>query len=137
MATIATRVSRGAKLLDVERPDWYKTVDADSLEMESVTYCILGQTFKKSARLSKYENGYDVAMRTLNVDESSYYGFDAGSYSNEAATNREFCALDNAWRRQIGRRYLREGKKLVGSTGHRWSGEWQPAALREKGAESE
>lgn len=38
-------VRRGAKLLDREKPDWFKLVDLDRLNLDSSLTCILGQVY--------------------------------------------------------------------------------------------
>jgi hypothetical protein len=45
MLTFAERVANGVKLLDEKLPEWREHVDPEILQMDSLSDCILGQTY--------------------------------------------------------------------------------------------
>lgn len=89
---IPDNVSRGAELLDKNRPDWWLKIDLEKLDMESCCYCILGQLFLT----------YGEALRRLNIhsyDED--FGFDGNA---GAGRNLILESLDLEWRALIAKR---------------------------------
>ena len=66
-------VTRGARLLDEQHPDWWQKVNTDTLRMASCTECVLGQV------LGGFWTGMDV-IKQANPHtpiDPSLYGFDA------------------------------------------------------------
>lgn len=79
------RVKRGAKVLDRERPGWFKqaTVKLSKLDLSSSCKCVLGQVFEDDATGSEYD-GYDAGLRLIAVQADPYnwaemHGFDTPS----------------------------------------------------------
>jgi hypothetical protein len=45
IANLEKYVKAGAKLLDSHRPDWFKHIDLETLDMKDVRKCVLGQVY--------------------------------------------------------------------------------------------
>ena len=111
--SMVSRVKRGADLLDEQLPDWYKRIDTAELQMERYDRCILGQTFKDW--LSPEGGGsYLRGLRALGIQEGSghRYGFDLDHAHDE--DDSSYGTLARYWSRAIGRRLIRDGKRLTG-----------------------
>lgn len=90
-AKVLTPAQRGAKLLDMKRPGWWKDQDDGGkinlryLQLESGGQCILGQEYRAEAIAERNQgNGFMVGRHKLNiVGEDSYYGFSASGGMDE------------------------------------------------------
>ena len=93
--TRATRVQRGIKLLDEQRPNWCDKINLQRLDLHSPYLCVLGQVFgtvkqgkMPTARLaSSGVPGFDKGKDILNLThpETVSYGFNT---ENEQAFQR-------------------------------------------------
>jgi hypothetical protein len=89
--TAAVYAKAGATLLDEHRPDWWRGVDLDALDIKDTQFCMLGQVYGDFARGAKAlfgdwtQNGVSPVMT---------HGFDACSYTG--ARN-----LEGAWRDEV------------------------------------
>lgn len=86
------KVARGALLMDEIFPDWYKHVDTKTLDISSISACVLSQVF----------GGYITALEAIDghrgdwmdVDQQVDHGFDGDDI-------RELLDLTNLWILQI------------------------------------
>lgn len=76
---------RGVTLLDTVRPSWYRSVNPETLIMESTCLCVLGQL---------YGNFYE-AEQELGLTAPWRYGFDGD------ADGHDFTRLNKLWRDEI------------------------------------
>lgn len=104
MSDITERVERGAALLDGKRPDWWREIDLDRLDIGSRCGCIIGQ-LAGLTQASDRGLTYEWATRQLDVGYSDEIpmGFEAPT-TREYGSNRaptiaaEYAALTEAWR---------------------------------------
>ena len=91
-----TRARKGAKYMDVVRPEWYKEVSPDTLEMSNASVCILGQTF----------SDYWEALERLDItDEMAVsLGFIAAGRFDYNKSEVEFECLTHAWQNELMKR---------------------------------
>ena len=90
-------VTRGAEMLDRQRPEWYREIDMARLNIASGKDCICGQLF----------GDYGVGARELGVTgEPHNYGFTGGAF-------RPIPELNEAWREAVANRILAAMKELV------------------------
>ena len=97
-----TNARKGAALLDVERPDWFRLIDTEALNMEGAWSCILGQLY----------GDFETGMLSLNLRvwgmsiDSFNYGFnlhyDSPDYLN--ADGESWALLEIAWIQLINER---------------------------------
>lgn len=90
--SIADRVAKGVQILNENKPDWRECVDADTLVMESLDDCILGQVF----------NGWGAGTNALGITGDrylqTYYGFDLSEDEYLSELSQEFWdELEGAW----------------------------------------
>jgi hypothetical protein len=79
------RVSRGAMLLDRERPDWAYEINLETLDLRDYEFCIVGQLWGR----------YSQGLYELRVDDEGelVYGF-----SHDAPPHHdEWAMLNEAW----------------------------------------
>jgi len=88
-SNVSEVVYAGMKLLGRFIPNWRRLIDADTLDLASTRYCILGQVF------GSYSSGleYLAAMSGESVDEE-WYGFCA----DEDTTSLE---LTDEWKKRL------------------------------------
>jgi hypothetical protein len=92
MINYQEQVSRGARLLDVERPDWRNEIDVNALDMHKHGSCVLGQLY----------GSYLIGDRIL--CEPNLSAIDHGfSLSGDPHPNpsKNWEELANAWRAEI------------------------------------
>lgn len=114
-------VKKGAKLLDKEKPNWYKRwrLSLSSLNMESCNTCVLGQNYaadfrracQKGEADSYLGSPYELAEGMLGV-EGSQFGFDS-FYDPKAGQWVEYDALQHQWELEIQRRRKADKEKKV------------------------
>jgi hypothetical protein len=90
---LSTRVRRGVRLLDREKPGWERKIDLDRLDLGHTCNCVLGQVYGNYDR-ALYELDGDVAERPEN------FGFDDDNLLYRTLTDR--------WRGFIRRRLARK-----------------------------
>jgi hypothetical protein len=91
--TIATRVARGAALLDDRVPGWYDDIALKSLDQESISDCVLGQTF------GSFPSGMEALFDgRCSADDSAPHGFGA---THPTPVPNEFELLNIEWERVI------------------------------------
>lgn len=54
-----------ARLLDVARPGWFRELDLDDLNMDSMDDCVLGQLYADFARPDGHDTGFSYGFATL------------------------------------------------------------------------
>lgn len=80
---------KGASLLDRIKPDWFKAIDQDKLDIGSFKYCILGQLF----------GSWSAGKKALQTKNSGVYGFAPPTFFS-CFSHR----LDDVWKEQIQQR---------------------------------
>lgn len=95
-------VARGVAVLDAVKPDWRESIDLETLSMETLDECILGQVF------GGYTTGCErFGISCTQTDEyrwlQSNLGFDLPEsvYYGETSVSSAFWALTNEWIKQI------------------------------------
>jgi hypothetical protein len=89
-----TDVARGARLLDQKRPDWYRDINIDTLDMGVCYDCILGQLYRD------YGNGVHAVLAI--TDEPANYGFSIHrEYGEPPASEKEWKLLADVWIKEI------------------------------------
>lgn len=96
--TIAERVAKGAALLDVKTPGWWRRIDLSRLDMNCAERCVSGQS------LGDYHESA-TEMFGDDWDAPAAHGFNAaGGERNWVEWESEMAGLDAEWRRVIGAR---------------------------------
>src|SRR5690606_23228961 len=80
-------IQDGLKLINQKNPEWFKKIDLDILDMNSVDHCILGQVY----------GGYEKGKQEIGIDNGIYYGF-APEY---AYRDPQKCSLTQEWKEAI------------------------------------
>ena len=95
---LTTRVVRGAEYLDTRYPGWYAEIDLETLDLDSMSSCIIGQ-LSQVHHETPYTPGYDPNLGfDLNRDE-----YLSGSVSRQEAWD----ALNQLWTDEVeARRFL-------------------------------
>lgn len=65
VADYVTAVLDVAALLDVARPNWFRVLDLNLLNMDSLERCVLGQLYASRTRPDGYANGYELGYDEL------------------------------------------------------------------------
>jgi hypothetical protein len=107
--SIAKRVAQGAALLDKKRPNWWREIDVDSLDIQSTCGCVLGQLGRTAFPMAQHPYDGGLFLVGLPSYHSRAYGFDVSSDADEAATideedrlaRNEYTALTAEWKRVI------------------------------------
>ena len=76
---IAKRVARGVALLDYQLVNWEHQIDVNTLDMDSVELCIVGQLFEDRVKTSPffdYRAGLYVLLRGAPSEIRAKYGSD-------------------------------------------------------------
>jgi hypothetical protein len=110
----ALLVERGAALLDEKRPDWWRDIDLERLELRSPCNCVLGQigerVYGAATSINLYMDGLDLLR--LSPFQARDFGFDSDAdpfdhdlaADGETAVLAEYAALTEAWRGLIAAR---------------------------------
>lgn len=110
---LAQRVKRGVKLLDKKVPGWRRVMrtHADQFKLSDPECCVLGTLEHYSARLralnKKYVVDYDCpdyhrAVRRLNLEFGSSYGFDNPcSSADQSENDRNWTTLQDLWKAEF------------------------------------
>lgn len=114
---------RGAKLLDKLDPKWFQHIDLKTLDLGSVSRCMLGQRYGDYSEgldqitdaLNEARIRFEKALREYSNDVSLaplYYGFEADAGNEWLGTNRQFgySILTEAWTREVEKRMPAEFK---------------------------
>ena len=99
-----TRVERGADYLDEIDPGWHRRVDPDTLELSSGSSCILGQLhgdFRMGLSRSQLINLSSAPRASLSPVS---YGFQCVSGVDDAAQDRDYVYLNQAWQEAVQQR---------------------------------
>lgn len=99
-----TRVGRGADYLDEVDPGWHRRVDPDTLELSSGSSCILGQLhgdFRMGLSRSQLINLSSAPRASLSPVS---YGFQCVSGVDDAAQDRDYAYLNQAWQAAVRQR---------------------------------
>lgn len=96
---LSIRVTRGARLLDQQYPDWRKLIDIEKLNMRSVKRCIVGQLLLDLPHelYTDYEDACKSHLGLYTREEREKHGFEL-----ENSRIREYPLLDKAWILEIG-----------------------------------
>jgi hypothetical protein len=97
MNAFTERVGRGAALLDERRPDWWRLVDLDRLDIGSPCDCIAGQLYMGGGNYRNWTMVMDSLGLHAEADEAAH-GFDGPGLTGD------YTALTEAWRTLIARR---------------------------------
>lgn len=117
-SSVDAYVDRGVALLDRERPDWWRYVDASTLDVQDEYSCPLALVLKTD---------YRSAVRSLGLDDLAAYrhGFNAvwryrrlWPFAGPVAQLR-YRALTIAWRRVVRQRQRAELDRVVASLDER------------------
>lgn len=94
--TLGRRVSKGIKLLDKVKPDWWKKIDLRTFDMGEANYCVLGQSF----------GNFFSGLKHLNLTEekSIKYGLQASDMG--FGNDKEYSDLAELWLMEIGKRQV-------------------------------
>jgi hypothetical protein len=112
MTNLATRIHRGAALLDEHCPGWIDKIDLPSLQMSNGYQCILGQL---------YDRDYWSGLVGLGLDRDWWaevdYGFQVDRRQLSSRTERSKGAaygnLTRGWRQYIQGRRTTEPQPLA------------------------
>lgn len=72
-ATHQQRVANGVRLLDAERPDWWKVIDLSTLDINSAETCILAQL---------HDGDYIIGRLKMGIVCTWAYGFSGDGLSD-------------------------------------------------------
>jgi len=101
-----TRVERGAAYLDEIDPGWHRRVDPDTLELSSGSSCILGQLhgdFRMGLSRSQLIDLSSAPRASLSPVS---YGFQCVSGVDDAAQDRDYAYLNQAWQEAVQQRQV-------------------------------
>lgn len=88
-------VANGIRLLDEKEEGWREKIDLDTLYINSLSFCVLGQIY--SSANSDIPFMYGVYKLGINELDISFYGFAMNEFFG-------FVELNDEWRRQLGLR---------------------------------
>lgn len=101
------RVERGAHLLDLRAPGWWRHVDTNRLDTSSVRDCVLGHLVRRRVIRPVYPGTHWehtlLAVDVAGPSQTVSYGFDAPATANYA---RNCEIIDASWRREIDARRM-------------------------------
>lgn len=109
------RVRRGAAYLDDVDPGWYRRVDPTTLELSSGSSCILGQLhgdFRMGLSRSHLINLSSAPRASLSPVS---YGFQCVSGVDDAAQDRDYTYLNQAWQEAVRQRHADDAVTEAGS----------------------
>ncbi len=110
-ADAEARVTRGALYLDSVRPNWFKEIIVETLELKDPCCCIIGQLTG-----GWYPNQLGIGYRDsiwygMNLDEPGWEAFSIGPFGG---TMRQwYQPLQNAWIAAIATRLVAEMEKTI------------------------
>lgn len=102
--TVDERVAKGAELLERRYgPGWREKINPRTLRMDNACKCILGQLYGGEA-VNLDESGYTYGIRRLRLRVAWAYGFVTEDFAaDDAKQDREYKALEKAWRAELKR----------------------------------
>lgn len=97
--------ARGAARLDVRRPNWFKEIELNNLDMSSGCKCICGQLYGEYSEKSvaAVVGGWVRRLVRTNYDHiASKYGFFVPEeIDNKYYGSTPWSRLENAWKREV------------------------------------
>ena len=87
----------GMEILDEYKPGWEGLIDPETLNLESCSFCVLGQVY----------GDYDAGKVELNLHKGNEHGFDVGK-----GDSRHYSLLTRAWLRVISKRLTSKLNKI-------------------------
>lgn len=126
MSNYAERVAAGIAVLNENKPGWHDFINLDTLDLCSLSECVLGQVFGSyiagtdelsisscdELSISSHSdvNGEEVDGRRLQGD----YGFDlhVGEYTSGENVGYQFKRLTDEWIRQIKALSMKPGSRI-------------------------
>lgn len=99
-----TRVQRGAAYLDDIDPEWYRRVDAETLELSSGSSCVLGQLhgdFRRGLSRSQLINMSSAPRASLSPVS---YGFKCVHGVSDEVQEQDYAHLSRAWQDAVRQR---------------------------------
>jgi len=115
LANARERVRRGAQYLDEHDPDWYRSVNPESLELSDGSHCVLGQLhgdFRLGLGRAHMINLSSAPRANLSPVS---YGFRCRQDVPDAWKDRDYELLNRAWREEI--RHRQEPAEREGPSG--------------------
>lgn len=74
---VATRVAKGAALLDERKPGWVGLIDLSTFDLSCTDRCILGQLYRNDGPDDGFWNGLKIlGLEDENLDGGADEGFD-------------------------------------------------------------
>lgn len=68
-------VAKGAAWLDTRCPEWFREIKVERLNLDSPTFCVLGQTARcllgEKPNGRALRGGYDIVLETLGIRDKS------------------------------------------------------------------
>lgn len=97
---LAENVARGAQLLDTRVPNWFNTLDLDTLDLYSCDACVIGQLYTEFADgISALTGSHDFRERSA---FATTHGFDLFREArSERAVYAGFKVLRDLWVTEI------------------------------------
>lgn len=105
---VRERVARGAAYLDDIDPEWYRRVDAETLELDDGRHCVLGQLhgeFRLGLGRSHLISLSSAPRASLSP---TAYGFKCVEGVPDAWQRRDYALLDEAWMEAVRRRQMED-----------------------------
>lgn len=100
----SNRVRAGAIVLDEHRPEWFKEIDTEELNMTMYTKCIIGQLFKIGYMEVNPWTQFVNALNTLGIEgeqESRSYGFSEDDGDSGWRTLKGLWLAEIEWRKSL------------------------------------
>lgn len=94
---VRERVERGANYLDEVDPEWYRRVDAETLELEHRDHCVLGQLHGEFRLGLGRSNLISLSSAPRASLSPTAYGFKCVEGVSDEWQQRDYALLDEAW----------------------------------------
>lgn len=99
----AAAVSKGAKWLDIQEPDWFGSVVTSILNMHDYYYCVYGQVFGDFYNFDlnnlTYRDMFNMGFTI--VPENVYYNDEAPGRTHYSSDNPDWDILRDFWISEI------------------------------------
>lgn len=109
-------VDKGCDLLDNVKPDWYKYIDPQYLNVADSEHCVLGQVFHNLfiERGKPNCSPFHMAISMFNIEQPDEFGFDAIEVVNDKIVDDEsfavqYSVLAEMWIEKAEKRLAEDG----------------------------